>query len=127
MSDPKFLLIDYGSFQPGDLDAFKDQDWLIRIFVGAGEPDLEVAKVSSLQAFGAGLEYIQIDGDGPAATDIHIAFHIGQLAAVNLQAKFCVVSASSGLRPLLKYLGKLGIECLMATPASTSGRRGRFH
>jgi len=130
MSDPSFLLIDYASLHLDDLAAFSGQGWLIKIFVGAREHDLEIAKVSPLQKFGAGLEYIQIEGDGPAVVASHIAFYLGKLAVANPQATFRIVAKGGGLGPLLLQLARQGMDCLLVGQpaiAGKTGRDGKFH
>jgi hypothetical protein len=131
MSDPSFLLIDYASLHLDDLAACSGQDWLIKIFVGASEHDLEIAKVSPLQKFGAGLEYIQIDGDGPAVVASHIAFYLGKLAAANPRSTFRIVAKGGGLDPLLRHLAGQGIDCqLVQGEQRGAGKRwrdGKFH
>jgi len=131
MSNPNFLLIDYASLELDDLTAFSGQGWSIKIFVGASEHDLEIAKVSPLQKFGAGLEYIQIEGDGPATVASHIAFYLGRLAVANPQATFRIVAKGSGLAPLLRHLAGQRIDCRLVQdePANAGkrGRDGKFH
>jgi len=111
MAGAGYLLIDYASFRPDDLDAFDSADWQVKMFVGTSEQDLEVAKVSVLQRFGAGLEYLRVDGGGPAAVDLHMAFCLGRLAAASQQVTFWVLPAGRAFDTLLRHLDRQGIDC----------------
>ena len=113
-----FLLIDYENIQPANLDAFKDRDWLIKVFLGSSQGSLAVNKVRALQIFGESVEYIQSDGGGPNAVDFHIAFYLGRLALENPGARFCVLSKDRGFDPLLRHLRKQGIDCQRDTLSS---------
>ena len=50
------------------------------------------------------MEYIKISGNGPNALDFHIAYYIGQLAAVDPMAYFHIISKDTGYDPLIRHL-----------------------
>jgi hypothetical protein len=131
MSEPGYLLIDYANFHPDDIaacaDTMVEQAWQIKIFVGAHERELEIAKISALQKFGAGLEYIQIDGDGPAAVASYIAFYLGKWVAANRQATFRIVAKNLGFEPLLRHLLAQGVDCRLIESRRASMRDSKFH
>ena len=118
-----FLLVDYENIQPTNLDAFKDRDWLIKVFLNSSQGNLAVGKVRALQIFGESVEYIQSDGGGPNAVDFHIAFYLGRLALENPGGRFRVLSKDRGFDPLLRHLRKQGIDCQRDTLAMVAAER----
>lgn len=119
MPEKKFLLIDYENIQPRNLDALKDENWQILVFLGSSQASLPIEKVKALQIFGSNVEYIQGDGNGPNAIDFHIAYYLGRLALESPQATFRVMSKDTGFDPLVRHLKKKGIDC--ARMASVPG------
>jgi hypothetical protein len=50
------------------------------------------------------VEYIKISGHGRNALDMHIAFHIGQLAAKDPNSYFHIISNDKDYDPLIQHL-----------------------
>lgn len=111
MPEKKYILIDYENIQPRNLEALKDESWLIKVFLGSSQASLPIEKVRALQIFGTDVEYIQSDGNGPNAVDFHIAYYMGRLCLEHPDAKFCVLSKDTGFDPLVRHLKKKGINC----------------
>jgi hypothetical protein len=55
-------------------------------------------------------EYVQINGNVRNALDFHVAFHLGELAARDPGAVFCVISKDKGFDLLIEHLNARGIR-----------------
>lgn len=106
-----FVLIDFENVQPKILDRLRPGSFRVKVFLGQHQSKLMLDLVQRLQPFGSDAEYIQIQGTGPDAVDFHIAFYIGQLAAVEPATSFTIVSKDKGFDPLIRHLALRGIEC----------------
>lgn len=125
MPEKKLLLIDYENIQPRNLDALQDEKWLIKVFLGSSQASLPIEKVKALQLFGADVEYIQSDGNGPNAIDFHIAYYLGRLALEHPQARFRVMSKDTGFDPLIRHLKKQGIDCERIDSVAATAKQKR--
>ena len=110
MSKP-YVLLDFENLQPKVLERLRPGSARVKVFLGQHQTKLMLELVQRLQPFGADAEYIQIQGSGPDAVDFHIAFYIGQLAALDPAATFTIVSKDRGFDPLIRHLAQRGIEC----------------
>ena len=99
-----YVLIDYENVQPADLAILDQEHFKIKLFVGANQAKIGFEIVSALQNMGSRAEYIKISGNGPNALDFHIAFYIGQLAAMEPTAYFHIISKDAGFDPLIQHL-----------------------
>ena len=105
MSSPThYVFIDFENVQPKTLDVFDKPHFKILLFVGASQAKLSFEVVTSIQQMGDRAEYVKISGNGPNALDFHIAFYIGQLAAVDPNARFQIISKDTGFDPLIQHL-----------------------
>lgn len=99
-----YVLIDYENVQPPDLSKLRDGPFKIKIFLGANQVKIPVALAAELQSLGTNAEYVLLESSGSNALDFHIAFYIGQLAALEPTAFFHVISKDTGFDPLMKHL-----------------------
>jgi hypothetical protein len=106
-----YVLIDFENVQPKELGAFGGGGYKVMVFVGQGQSSVPVGLASALQELGGAGSYIQIEGRGPNALDMHIAYYIGKLAATDPGATFHVISRDRDYDPLIRHLKTRHIEC----------------
>ncbi|HET8696267.1 MAG TPA: PIN domain-containing protein [Gammaproteobacteria bacterium] len=106
----RYVLIDYENVQPKDLALLDGQPVHVIVFLGANQKSVPADLAMALQARGANGQYVQINANGRNALDLHIAFHIGELAAKDPSASFHVISKDGDYDPLLRHLKSRGIE-----------------
>lgn len=99
-----YILIDYESVQPDILAVLNRDNFKVIVFVGATQSKVSYDIASVLQKMGDRASYIKISGNGPNALDFHIAFYIGQIAAIEKDTFFHIVSKDKGFDPLIKHL-----------------------
>lgn len=98
------VLIDFESVQPESLAALDKDHFKVLVFVGDSQFKVPFEVAATMQRLGARAEYIKIAGNGPNALDFHIAYYIGQLAAADPSACFCIISKDTGFDPLIQHL-----------------------
>jgi len=106
-----YVLIDFENVQPKELGAFGGGGYKVMVFVGQGQASIPVGLASALQELGGAGSYIQIEGRGPNALDMHIAYYIGRIAATDPGAVFHVISRDRDYDPLIRHLKVRHIEC----------------
>ena len=99
-----YVLIDYESVQPNQLELLNRSEFVAYVFVGKGQTKLSFETVSAIQDLGERAKYIKISGAGPNALDFHIAFYIGRIGATDPNAFFHVISKDKGFDPLIEHL-----------------------
>ena len=99
-----YVLIDYENVQPKNLALLNGHPFKVIVFVGANQEKVPFELASTLQSLGSNAEYVKICGNGSNALDFHIAFYIGQLAALEPDAYFHIISKDAGFDPLIKHL-----------------------
>jgi len=99
-----YVLIDFENVQPESIELLEHDHFKLLVFVGASQTKLPFEIAATLQRFGTGAEYIKISGNGSNALDFHIAYYIGQIAAVDPSAYFHIVSRDTGFDPLIQHL-----------------------
>jgi len=99
-----YVLIDYENVQPEALTALCAEHFKVIVFVGSNQKKVTFEAAEALQRMGNKAEYIKISGNGPNALDFHIAFYIGQIAAVDPAAYFHIISKDTGFDPLIQHL-----------------------
>jgi hypothetical protein len=109
------VLVDFENVQPKNMGSLKGGPFKIKVFLGTNQTKIPVEMALALQIFGPDAEYVQIHGNGNNALDFHIAYYIGQLAAVNPDAHFHVISKDKGFDPLIKHLQAKKISCQRST------------
>lgn len=109
--NPSYILVDYENIQPESLEGIDTASFKIRFFVGDKQPRMPVRLASAFQRLGKAVEYIQIEGSGRNALDMHIAFYIGKLSAAEPGCAFHVISNDNDYIPLIAHLRTLNISC----------------
>lgn len=99
-----YVLIDYENVQPEVLSVLNNEHFKVIVFVGANQTKVTFEAAAALQQMGSKAEYIKISGNGSNALDFHIAFYIGQLAAIDPTAYFHIISRDTGFDPLIQHL-----------------------
>lgn len=99
-----YVFIDYENVQPESIAGLDKGNFYILLFLGAHQSKLNTNLVRSLQPLGARVEYVVIAGNGKNALDFHIAYYIGERAAIEPEAYFHVVSKDAGFDPLIQHL-----------------------
>jgi hypothetical protein len=99
-----YVLIDYESVQPNQLELLNRSEFVAYVFVGKGQTKLSFETVSAIQDLGERAKYIKISGAGPNALDFHIAFYIGRIGATDPNAFFHIISKDKGFDPLIEHL-----------------------
>ena len=99
-----YVLIDYENVQPSALSVLEKEHFKVIVFVGASQVKVSFDVAAQLQRLGPSATYVKISGNGPNALDFHIAFYIGQLASVEPDAYFHIISKDTGLDPLISHL-----------------------
>lgn len=124
----QYILVDYENVQPASMAALDQHHLKVIVFVGAGQAKVSFEVADALQGMGQRARYVKIAGSGPNALDFHIAYYMGQLAAVEPDAEFHVISNDTGFDPLILHLNaekisarrlpELGVKAT-AKPADT--------
>jgi hypothetical protein len=99
-----YIFIDYENVQPDSIAGLEKGNFYILLFLGSNQSKLNTNLVRTLQPLGARVEYIIISGSGKNALDFHIAYYIGERAAIEPDAYFHIVSKDSGFDPLIQHL-----------------------
>lgn len=106
-----YVLIDFENVQPKELGTFGGRDFKVKVFIGPSQPTIPVGLATAVQALGHAGSYIQIEGRGPNALDMHIAYYIGRFAATDPGASFHIISRDRDYDPLILHLKSQGIAC----------------
>jgi hypothetical protein len=104
MKRTNYVLIDYESVQPSQLELLNRDGFVAYVFVGKAQTKLSFETVSAIQDLGERAKYVKISGVGPNALDFHIAFYIGQISATDPEAFFHIISKDKGFDPLIEHL-----------------------
>ena len=104
MKKTNYVLIDYESVQPSQLELLNRDGFVAYVFVGKAQTKLSFETVSAIQDLGERAKYVKISGAGPNALDFHIAFYIGQISATDPEAFFHIISKDKGFDPLIEHL-----------------------
>lgn len=106
-----YVLIDFENVQPKELGVLGDGHFNVMVFVGPAQPTVPVGLASALQTLGHRGTYVHIEGRGPNALDMHIAYYIGRLAAKDPDAAFHIISRDRDYDPLISHLTSQRIVC----------------
>jgi hypothetical protein len=104
MKRTNYVLIDYESVQPSQLELLNRDGFVAYVFVGKAQTKLSFETVSAIQDLGERAKYVKISGAGPNALDFHIAFYIRQISATDPEAFFHIISKDKGFDPLIEHL-----------------------
>ena len=103
-----YVLIDYENVQPKNLamilDGGSDQNFQVRVFVGANQTKIPIELAKPMQRLGDKAEYITISGSGKNALDFHIAYYLGELAERDRDGYFHIIAKDTGYDQLIKHL-----------------------
>ncbi|MCE9523730.1 MAG: hypothetical protein K8S25_15030 [Alphaproteobacteria bacterium] len=108
---PAYILIDFENVQPDKIGALDTGAFKIKVFVGAKQSRVALGLASALQPMGNAVEYVQIEGSGRNALDLHIAYYIGRLAVEEPGCVFHIVSRDTDYDPLIDHLRAKKIHC----------------
>ncbi len=108
---PAYILIDFENVQPDKIGALDTGAFKIKVFVGAKQSRVALGLASALQPMGNAVEYVQIEGSGRNALDLHIAYYIGRLSIEEPGAVFHIVSKDTDYDPLIDHLRGKKIQC----------------
>lgn len=106
----KYAFIDLENIQPASLQKLKNENYQLKVFVGANQAKISVELAEEIQQFGENAQYIRLQNSGKNALDFHIAFYLGQLSKDEIGCQFLVISKDTGYDPLLKHMRDLGIK-----------------
>lgn len=109
MKKTNYVLIDFESVQPSQLELLHRDGFIAYVFVGKAQTKLSFETVSAIQDLGERAKYIKISGAGPNALDFHIAFYIGHISAHDRDAFFHIISKDRGFDPLIEHLKERGV------------------
>ena len=126
-----YVMIDFENVTPDNLDALKQTDFKVMLFVGEGQKSIPKQIAMAMQRIGAKGEYVEIGGTGHNALDFHIAYYIGCISAEDKDAYFHIVSKDKGFDPLVKHLHGRGIfidrvESIEAIPALMQAKSSKM-
>jgi hypothetical protein len=99
-----YVLIDYENIHPRNLELLADHPFRVFVFVGQNQARIPFDLADSMQLLGNHARYIKVDGGGQNALNFYIAYYVGELAALESEANFYVVSRDKGFDPLIRHL-----------------------
>jgi hypothetical protein len=99
-----YIFIDYENVQPDSIAGLDKGNFYILLFLGSSQTKLGTNLVKTLQPLGSRVEYVTMTSSGKNALDFHIAFYIGERAAIEPDAYFHIVSKDTGFDPLIQHL-----------------------
>jgi len=99
-----YILIDFENVQPMNLEILNGHTFRLVVFVGANQKNIPFEFAAALQNLGENANYKKISGNGSNALDFHIAFYLGELAAMDANAYFHIISRDKGFDPLISHL-----------------------
>lgn len=99
-----YVLIDFENVQPSNLEALKEHNFKVIVFVGANQTKVSFELASAMQSLGDCAEYVKIEGNGSNSLDFHIAFYVGSISEKDKSCHFHIISKDKGFDPLIKHL-----------------------
>ena len=111
----QYVLVDYENVRP-DLSALAGTPYKVKVFFGAKQQEGRVPfeLLGALLAFGGNVEAVKGRRSGKNALDMHIAYYIGTLLALERDATIYVISGDTDFDPLLEFLRGKGVACKRA-------------
>jgi hypothetical protein len=107
-----YILIDFENVQPINLKILNGHTFRLIVFVGANQKNIPFELATVLQDLGEKASYQKISGNGSNALDFHIAFYIGELATLDANSYFHIISRDKGFDPLIAHLRERKIYAL---------------
>lgn len=99
-----YVLIDYENVPVKSLSLLQEEYFRVYVFLGARNTKLNRDLVLAMHAFGSRATYVELETSGQNALDFHLAFYLGQLAQVDPEGFFHVISKDTGFDPLIAHL-----------------------
>lgn len=99
-----YVLIDYENVPVKSLSLLQDDYFRVHVFLGAKNTKLNRDLVLAMHAFGSRATYVELETSGQNALDFHLAFYLGQLAQVDPEGFFHIISKDTGFDPLIAHL-----------------------
>jgi len=111
----QYVLVDYENVHP-DLSALAGTPYKVKVFFGAKQQEGRVPfeLLDALLALGGNVEAVKVPRSGKNALDMHIAYYIGALLALERDATIHVISGDTDFDPLLEFLRGKGVACKRA-------------
>ena len=115
---PIHILVDFENVQPsaGDIALVRDEHLRLAIFRGPGQMKYSADVAEAWQPLGARVSFIRCAKAGRNASDMHIAFYLGELVAAQElagsgeRARFVIVSRDTDFDPLLMHIRAKGYD-----------------
>jgi PIN domain len=126
------ILVDFENVQPSaaDIGLVRGKNLRLAIFRGPGQMKYAADVAEAWQPLGANVTFIRCAKAGRNASDMHIAFYLGELAAAQAHtgsegARFVIVSRDTDFDPLLLHIRGLGYEATrVASIRAALGAKG---
>jgi hypothetical protein len=107
-----YVLIDYENVQVKSLALLKEAHFAVRVFLGVKNTKLHKDMVLAMHEFGSRASYVELETSGQNALDFHLAFYLGQLAQVDSEGFFHIISKDTGFDPLIGHLRAMKISAV---------------
>ena len=111
------ILVDFENVQPSaaDIGLVRGENLRLTIFRGPGQMKYAADVAEAWQPLGANVTFVRCAKAGRNASDMHIAFHLGELVAAQPRpggkgARFVIVSRDTDFDPLLLHIRSHGFE-----------------
>jgi hypothetical protein len=111
------ILVDFENVQPSaaDIGLVRGENLRLTIFRGPGQMKYAADVAEAWQPLGANVTFVRCAKAGRNASDMHIAFHLGELVAAQARpggkgARFVIVSRDTDFDPLLLHIRSQGFE-----------------
>jgi len=111
------ILVDFENVQPSaaDIGLVRGENLRLTIFRGPGQMKYAADVAEAWQPLGANVTFVRCAKAGRNASDMHIAFYLGELVAAQARpggkgARFIIVSRDTDFDPLLLHIRSQGFE-----------------
>jgi hypothetical protein len=126
------ILVDFENVQPSaaDIGLVRGEHLRLTIFRGPGQMKYAADVAEAWQPLGANVTFVRCAKAGRNASDMHIAFHLGELVAAQARpggkgARFVIVSRDTDFDPLLLHIRSQGFEATrVASMKAALGGKG---
>ncbi len=126
------ILVDFENVQPSaaDIGLVRGENLRLTIFRGPGQMKYAADVAEAWQPLGANVTFVRCAKAGRNASDMHIAFHLGELVAGQARpggkgARFVIVSRDTDFDPLLLHIRSHGFEATrVASMKAALGGKG---
>ena len=121
----QYVLVDYENVHP-DLSVLAGTPYKVKVFFGAKQQESRIPYqlMKAMLALGGNAEPVEVSRSGKNALDMHIAYYIGGLLALEPDATIHVISGDTDFDPLLEFLRGKGVVCKRS---KTIGELAKHH